>query len=185
MKTMAATDKLNNTDSEAPSVMMWSGPVAAAVAAAAAVLEAAAAVLEATEVDTELAEPLFVFVFVPAFVFEPVFVLEEEPDKVLVPLTVEPVFVFVLVLVLVFVLAFVLEEPVEEPADVPGASTPGVVEPRVPHFTLEKETLADFCSLSTSVGTPVDVAQVPRATPGVEAEPEAGSRLSNHNMLAA
>merc|ERR1739848_11058 len=44
---------------------------------------------------------------------------------------------------------------------------PSVVEPMGPYLMSEKVTLESACALSTSLGTPEDVGQVPRADPGL------------------
>jgi len=60
-----------------------------------------------------------------------------------------------------------------------------VVDPIVPTLMLENVTLLLAYVDSTCEGTPEEVEQDPRATPGVEALPVEGSLLSSHNMLAA
>lgn len=60
---------------------------------------------------------------------------------------------------------------------------PSVVEPIAPYLMSENVTLALACLLSTSLGTPEVVAQVPRTDPGVVES--TGYVESNQSMFAS
>lgn len=57
------------------------------------------------------------------------------------------------------------------------------VEPSVPHFTLEKVTVAEGLVVIKVCADPLVVEHDPLAAPGVDAEASAGSIESSHNML--
>lgn len=59
------------------------------------------------------------------------------------------------------------------------------VEPMAPNLMFEKVTDAPADDASTSVGCPVEVAQVPRLIPGLLGSAVVGKLLSSHNISAA
>ena len=70
--------------------------------------------------------------------------------------------------------AEVEDEPEEAELELPVLAVPLKVVPMSPNLMLEKVTYAFGLWDSTSAGTPEVVAQVPRATPGEEADLSVG-----------